>query len=242
MMKKVMNNSLMKKYYLTFGLLLCFGIIHAQLSQYEYWFDDNFAGRVTRSIGGSDASISELDAAHLSDGLHYWHLRVKNTDGSYSGITSGVFFKSLLGTDAKLEYWYNDDFESRKLIPSPAGEDISVNEDLDLFDMPSGLNRLNMRVANGAVSASYLMKTEVGATDKLEYWYNDDFESRTLVSPAEVGETAENGRLDVRAMPLTESLPSAFCRRRRTYFIRYEIGCRVGEKAGILVRRQLFRQ
>ncbi|MDR1119303.1 MAG: hypothetical protein LBM08_00120 [Dysgonamonadaceae bacterium] len=190
-----------KRYYLALGLLLCFGIAHGQLSQYEYWFDDNFAGRVARSIGGSDAGITELDAAHLPDGLHYWHLRVKNTDGSYSGITSGVFFKSLSGTDAKLEYWYNDDFESRQVIPSPAGNDITVADDLDMLDMPAGLNRLNLRFAGGAVSGSYVMKTEVGATDKLEYWYNDDFESRTPVSPAEVGGAAETGRLDVRAMP-----------------------------------------
>ncbi|MDR2774123.1 MAG: cadherin-like beta sandwich domain-containing protein, partial [Tannerella sp.] len=190
------------KCYLAFGLMFCFGIVNAQLSQYEYWFDDNFAGRVTQSISGSSANISELSAGHLSNGLHHWHLRVKNTDGSYSGITSGAFFKSPLGADAKIEYWYNDDYGSKKELPANSMQDVTLNTLLDAEDMPLGLNRVHFRAMGENISSSYVLKAIIKADYKLEYWYNNNYESRKEIPLATGQDTLITYELDTDGIPV----------------------------------------
>jgi hypothetical protein len=169
------------KYYLVIGLLLYLSTVHAQLSQYEYWFDHNFAGRVTQSISGSEANITDMDVSALPNGFHFWYLRVKNADGYYSGISSGSFFKYSSGMQATLEYWYNDDFEAKKEIHLVDTRDVTIDTELDVRNMPFGLNRINFRAIGGAVHSSYVLKTVAGASNKLEYWFDDDYTNRQKV-------------------------------------------------------------
>ena len=182
-----------RKLLLLIACLLCFCSVRAQLIEYDYWFDNNFAGRKTETISGNTADIHELDAGQLAPGFHRWYLRVKKSvnpsappnfppeDFPYSGITSGWFYKTPLLGEAKLEYWYNDDFDHLKeqLLPT---FDFTLTTDLEVQDMPWGLNRINFRVAGGTVYQDYVLKTVAGASNRLEYWFDDDYIGRKQIN------------------------------------------------------------
>ena len=183
------------KYYLIIGFLFCVNIIQAQLTQYEYWFNNDFAGRITQNIGGSETIITDMDVRHLPDGFHRWHLRVKNSDGSYSGITSGDFVKQPAVSQTKLEYWYNDDYAGKKEIAPGSLNDFSMESDIDVRDMPWGVNRFNLRLSNGAISSSYVLKTVASASNKLEYWFNDEYADRKRINSDVYGDVVTIGSM-----------------------------------------------
>ena len=71
--------------------------IDASIVKYEYWFDDNYAGRVVVD------TISELnsqvylnlfaDISGISDGAHRIYCRAKNSLGKWSTATNNIFYK-----------------------------------------------------------------------------------------------------------------------------------------------------
>ena len=78
--------------------LLCLFPVWSQaqsLTQYEYWFDDNFSARKSAGLSGYEADIDVgIDASRLGNGLHKLSLRVQQSDGMYSPVTTHYFFKA----------------------------------------------------------------------------------------------------------------------------------------------------
>ena len=98
------------------GLLSCLlalfpGLMLAQtLTSYEYWFDEDFAGRQTGSLSGVlDGISADVDVKHLSAGVHTISIRAKQSDGMYSAVTSSMFINITSGTEPKLEFWIDGD-------------------------------------------------------------------------------------------------------------------------------------
>ena len=96
-------------------VLLCLlpATIGAQsLNRFEYWFDDNYAGRRTGSLSGSDLVINRaIPTTGLDYGVHRFNLRVRRSDNMYSAVTSQLFLKLDRGTSNTVEYWFDDNFD-----------------------------------------------------------------------------------------------------------------------------------
>lgn len=129
--------------------------LSAQLQRYEYWFDDDYAGKTSVQLSGSEADIStEIPTEGLTCGIHTLHFRVKQEGGKYSSISSTVFFKSA-GQIDRLQYWFDDDFEHAKTTTSiEGGSEITFMDNWDLSDVPEGFHRLYYRGVNGNQQAS----------------------------------------------------------------------------------------
>ncbi len=128
------------------SLLLCLLALlpcqlSAQLQRYEYWFDDDYAGKIPVQLSGSEADINtEIPTDGLACGIHTLHFRVKQEGGIYSSISSTVFFKSA-GQIDRLQYWFDDDFEHAKTTTSiNSGAEITFIDNWDLSDVwePAG--------------------------------------------------------------------------------------------------------
>lgn len=177
------------------ALLLTAGTAVAQqLVQYEYWFDQAFSRRQTVALSGNMATIdAALDTRQLNDGMHTFHLRVKQSDGAYSPVTSSMFFKFKAREGDVLEYWFDDDIDAQSTV-NLSGDTIAQTVVLDLADnerFPVGLHRLNYRVAaNGSnyspVYGDNIMKTTTGDVCRLEYWFDDDFDLRAIADMAPI--------------------------------------------------------
>ena len=175
------------------ALLLTAAEAGAQLVQYEYWFDRGFARRQTVSLSGSTATIrTAIDTQQLDDGVHTLHLRVKQSDGAYSPVTSSTFLKFKAQEGTVLEYWFDDNVDSRATVALANTDGQEQQVVLDLSDnkrFPIGLHRLNYRVAaNGSnyspIYGDNVMKTTSGEVCRLEYWFDEDFEHRAVADMA----------------------------------------------------------
>lgn len=129
--------------------------LSAQLQRYEYWFDDDYAGKTPIQLSGSEADIStEIPTEGLACGIHTLHFRVKQEGGIYSSISSTVFFKSA-GQIDRLQYWFDDDFEHAKTTTSiNGGAEITFMDNWDLSDVQEGFHRLYYRGFSGNQQAS----------------------------------------------------------------------------------------
>ena len=155
------------------------------LTSYEYWFDDNIAGRQTGSLSGTtDAVNIEVSARSLSQGLHTFNFRAKQSDGYYSSVTSSTFIKIAAGVANKLEYWVDDDILNTRTIEGSLasdGEDYIFNKDLDMRSVTPGMHRLNMRArsssgrtASAITTANFIKISTGGTANQLEYWLDGD--------------------------------------------------------------------
>lgn len=135
--------------------LLCLSPVLTQaqtLTQYEYWFDDDFANRQAVSLSGANATIDvDIDASSLGTGLHRFHLRFQQSDGMYSAVTSNYFFKAQMSEGGILEYWFDDNKDASKKITGQLasdGKDYVFNTLLDVTDISMGSHRFYYRVVN----------------------------------------------------------------------------------------------
>ncbi|MBR3471079.1 MAG: hypothetical protein IKH22_00640 [Prevotella sp.] len=197
-------------------VLLCLlpATIGAQsLNRFEYWFDDNYAGRRTGSLSGSDLVINRaIPTTGLDYGVHRFNLRVRRSDNMYSAVTSQLFLKLDRGTSNTVEYWFDDNIDNRSTIPLPAfDEDCDLTLDLaDAVNFPLGFHKLNMRVTTAggglsAVSTSDVLKLAGGVATQLEYWFDDDIahSQRLDGSLASTGDAyIYNTNLDLTALPV----------------------------------------
>ncbi len=178
--------------------LLCLlpGLSRAQsLSQYEYWFDDDFGSRVVTSMSGSDTEVNiTASTEQLDNGVHKFSFRALRSDGKSTAITSSLFLKRTAAQSSQMEYWFDDNFDQRDIIP------IAFTDEEQTFNLnlqsntkyPMGFHKLNMRVTlegegTSAVYQAGVLKLSAGKATRLECWIDDD---RTNLIPLEGQESS----------------------------------------------------
>lgn len=161
-------------------------LTHAQtLTKYEYWFDDNFIGRKSGSLSGTNKLVNTIISTNgLDNGVHKFSFRAKQSDGYYSAVTSSLFLKRTAAQSSQMEYWFDDNFDQRESI-SIGNTEEEQSFDLNLRDnakFPMGFHKLNIRITlegegESAVYSSPVLKLSAGKATQLEYWIDDDIEN-----------------------------------------------------------------
>ena len=161
-------------------------LTHSQtLTKYEYWFDDNFSGRKSGSLSGTNKLVNtSISTNGLDNGVHKFSFRAKQSDGYYSAVTSSLFLKRTAAQSSQMEYWFDDNFDQRESI-SIGNTEEEQSFDLDLRDnakFPMGFHKLNIRITlegegESAVYSSPVLKLSAGKATQLEYWIDDDIEN-----------------------------------------------------------------
>ena len=169
-------------------LLLLPPVLQAQsLSQFQYWFDDDFAGRQTGSISGTATTIERsIDTEHLEVGLHKFNIRFRRTDGTYTAVSTSTFQKVASGHPNLLEYWFDGDQSTSKIMNGEVTYDqdgFKFVGDVDIASLDVGVHDLYFRAVSGnglicsAVSVARFQKLTNGETKWLEYWFDGDREN-----------------------------------------------------------------
>lgn len=163
------------------------------LTTYEYWFDNGFNSRKTGSLSGSDAVVNiGIETGHLTNGVHRFSFRAKQSNGKYSAISSSLFLKRTVPQNSTLEYWVDGNIDQRESMSiSNTEEEQSLELDLRNNTLyPFGFHKLYIRVAvegegESAIYSSPILKLSAGQASQLEYWIDDDLEhSKTLTGKA----------------------------------------------------------
>ena len=169
--------------------LLPGGLVAQTLTGYEFWFDDDFAGRKTFTTSGSYREIRlSADTYFIPVGVHKISFRVRQSDGYYSAISSSLFLKRVSAEATTLEYWFDDNFDQRESrVISDTQEEQQLSLDLRNNTLyPPGFHQLKMRVTVAGqgvstVCSAGVLKISAGRVSSLEYWVDDDYSNvRTI--------------------------------------------------------------
>jgi hypothetical protein len=193
--------------------------IYAQqtIVEYEYWFNDDFSNRTITAI--TPVSQYHLDTSlsvsTLPNGINVINFRAKDSQGKYSVITSQLFYKKEItnsGTNhlVSYEYWFDDDFQNRTLVNITPTEQTTVLTQLDVSTMSNGMHLLNFRAKDergyySSIASQLFYKKEItnSGTNHIvsyEYWFDDDFQNRTLVNITPTEQATVLAQLDVSTM------------------------------------------
>jgi len=193
--------------------------IYAQqtIVEYEYWFNDNFNNRTITNISPVDQHLVDttISVANLMNGINVINFRAKDSQGKYSVITSQYFYK-IETTDitnnhiVSYEYWYDDNYQNKTVVDISPAEQTTVIAQLDVSAMSNGIHIFNFRTKDergyySSIVFQYFYKSEVISSPtnhivSYEYWYDDNYQNKTVVDISPAEQTTIITQLDVNAL------------------------------------------
>lgn len=167
-----------------------------KIIEYEFWLNDNYQNKVTKSVTPSvQLEINtDLDLPAVNIGFNKFSIRFKDSNGKYSSTFTKFFFyggKSEDDTNSitTIEYWIDNDFAKRKQISVSDGNDIS--ETLDVASLSDGFHRINIRFKDvsglwSSVKSQYFFKAGEGNSEenlvtRYRYWTDENFQTAKYV-------------------------------------------------------------
>jgi len=194
-------------------------VLNNKLVSYEYWFNNDNINSVTEFLAPeSKNSISaSIDVSGLPDGVNVFNIRYKDENGMYSSPFSQLFYKSpaQLPANNKLvscEYWFNNNDNKKSTENLPTAGMHSFNTNLDVSDLPEGVNVFNIRYKDesgvySSTLSSLFYKTSKNqvAENKISayrFWLDSDFEQvKTIELAPEVSLIALAEDIDLSFVP-----------------------------------------
>lgn len=179
----------MKNIILTLILFCCMtSIVLAQnkIKQYEYWLDNDYAGKQTVSITAT-ANL-ELDALvpinGLKQGLHTFNIRFLDTNNRYSSIvTKHIEAFTANPKIVSYEYWFDDAYASKTQVPLSALSVVEV-KDVNISSLSNGYHTMNFRFSDNSSKWSAVQRNRIlkssGSTmqsntiSAYKYWVDAD--------------------------------------------------------------------
>ena len=117
---------------------------------YEYWIDEDYAGRVSGAAADGGVIDLEIDASALQPGIHRLNFAAKAGDETVSGF-SRYFYHSGVSGECSYEYWFDDDDTHRV---SGTMTDGTVDLTLATDNLRCGLHTITFAVKAGKETVS----------------------------------------------------------------------------------------
>lgn len=167
---------------------LC-GAVAQDISQYEYWTDDDYASRSVVNSSGGDISM-QVSTEQLSAGVHYFNFRACRSDGVWGNFYRYLYYiptlKGAADGGVNVEYWLDDDLAGVKTQSANSG---SMSLTLNISSLSPGVHYFNCTPVsftgergNTERYIFYIPLTfEQNVTSPLkgyEYWLDDDYSSK----------------------------------------------------------------
>lgn len=186
-------------------LLLLLSAVEAQtVSQYEYWTDDNYDGRVTAETTGGDIMLS-VSIEQQATGIHFLNFRALRSDGVWGNYCRYLYYiptqNEAVAENAMVEYWIDDNYQAKATSQSTdATQTLSVS----IEGLASGVHFFNCRAisdkgtyGNPVREMFYIPALQPAGNATLaaaEYWLDDDYDNKTMV---ETSDTQQSFSIDI---------------------------------------------
>ncbi|MBR5062008.1 MAG: hypothetical protein IKX24_07685 [Prevotella sp.] len=161
----------------------------AEVTEYQYWIDDDFASHVTDSATLENEFIATMDISELPVGIHFFNIRARNTNKEWSSLARLLFYIPDMETPAdglkEYEYWIDDDYT---LHHTEAANDEEFIATLDISDLSVGVHYFNFRAKNTNDKWSSLarlifynpeLEDTTASMKEFEYWLDNNYAERT---------------------------------------------------------------
>jgi len=165
------------------------------INAYQYWFDNNFAGSPLQTVTETGILNLELavSAAALTNGLHLFHLRFRDNSNQWSSTVSQFFYKAVaagtVGTNEMnaYQYWFDDSFNQGQIVPVSPVAQLQLSTALPTATLMNGLHTLHIRFRDktnkwSSTLSQFVYKSTAAVTannamSKMQYWFDDHFDS-----------------------------------------------------------------
>ncbi len=166
--------------------------IDRKLSEYEYWFDGDYANKSANSVALTDnLNLNALiPTAALNDGVHTYNIRFKDNSGLWSSTLSQFFYKlpAASSIDRKLseyEYWFDGDYANKTTSSLALTDNLNLSTLIPTEGLNDGVHTYNIRFKdNSGLWSSpmsqffYKMPQQIFVNNKIttyRYWLDDNF-------------------------------------------------------------------
>jgi len=172
------------------------GMAQNTISSYQYWFDNDFGTRTHTSVSPTvnlDLNTS-ISLETISDGLHVFNIRFKDTDDHWSTTSSDFFYYNDLtgNTINGYQYWFDNDYSSNILTSISTTDKLELNTAIPLETLTNGLHSFNIRFRDDrnrwSISSNdffYYHELITNNINSYQYWFDNDYSKETteVVSP-----------------------------------------------------------
>lgn len=191
------------------------------ITAYEYWFDDNYTGKVSQiTLPKSTLQVNKLvNTNSLNIGLHIMHIRFKDDKALWSSVTSQHFYKFPASNfiDNKIvnyEYWFDNDYTGKVIQNVSPLNPLQLLSDINVNSLNTGLHIFHSRFKDARSQWSsvvsqhfYKLPTSSFVDNKIveyEYWYDNDYANK--VSTNESPQTTLQLISDMKTSTLAQGL------------------------------------
>ena len=176
------------------------GWFFGQIKQYEYWFDADFANKVSQNITQqTDYTFQDnLDISSLENGIHSYSIRFKAVNKEWSSVLTQFIYKLpevYLVENPKIvkyEYWFDANYENKTTQNITVDEIVILNENFDVSSLSNSIHVVNIRFQDehgdwSSILSQFFYYTEsqliiLKEITSYQYWFNDDFENQTATA------------------------------------------------------------
>ncbi len=170
-----------------------------KISSYEYWFDNNDAGKTTITV--NPVSVLDLESniptAGLLPGLHVFHIRFKDNNSKYSTTVSQFFQKlpssnSITKKIVGYEYWFDNNYGNKisNNVTPQSGYQLLGN--FDASALHEGMHIFHIRFKDdgggwSTVLSQFIQKVSgsSGIANEIkayEYWFDNNYAGKVYQS------------------------------------------------------------
>ena len=182
-------------------------IAQNNISNYQYWFDNDYGTNIHTSVSPTENLVlnTALPLETVSDGLHIFNIRFKDTDDRWS-ITSGDFFyyNDLTANNINgYQYWFDHNYDAQSTEAVAPNGQLLLDTGIDLQNVSNGLHIFSIRFKDDKGKCSipqnqyfYFNNLTDSNIVTYQYWFDNNIDANTLVSTS-----------PVQHMQLTEMIP-----------------------------------
>jgi len=163
--------------------------INSKINTYEYWFDNNYSGKISNyNTASQQLSLNlPLSVSALTYGLHSFQIRFQDNNGKWS-IPIVQYFYNQKYMNSKInayEYWFDNNYSGKISNNSIASQQFNFNVPVSASGLTYGLHSFQIRFQdnNGkwsipAVQYFYNQKYMNSKINAYEYWFDNNYSDK----------------------------------------------------------------
>jgi gliding motility-associated-like protein len=158
-----------------------------KIMAYEYWFDNNYAAKVTTAVTPMQTSIvnTNIDVKSLATGTHTYNVRYKDDIGNWSSVISAIFNKLPVAPAGnskivKYEYWFDNNYSAKVSVQVTPAPTPAINNNINTAFLSAGTHNYNVRFEDNIGQWSTVATSSIQVLSKVANLAKLNLSSGTL--------------------------------------------------------------